>query len=165
MSSSLRGKGLFPQIPAPRDLAGVMSTGPKSSPSRQVWRVRHIYLCSLSAGSLLVWSFLAFSILMINERATTSSYFHTTTTMKFTVLLAAFAASALGGTIYMAGDSTMATGGWHGLRYCRYALYAEPKSDLGQLQDADPSGWGEYVATYTTSTVSSQAVAGRSARS
>ena len=65
---------------------------------------------------------------MINERATTSSYFHTITTMKFTVLLAAFAASALGGTIYMAGDSTMATGGWHGLRYCRYALYAESKA-------------------------------------
>ncbi|KAJ5297238.1 uncharacterized protein N7443_008131 [Penicillium atrosanguineum] len=63
--------------------------------------------------------------------------------MKFTVLLAALVPSALGTTIYMAGDSTMAKGG----------------------TGSGTAGWGEYVAPYTTSTVSNQAVAGRSARS
>ncbi|PYH98054.1 putative rhamnogalacturonan acetylesterase, partial [Aspergillus ellipticus CBS 707.79] len=53
--------------------------------------------------------------------------------------------SALATTVYLAGDSTMATGGG----------------------GSGTNGWGDYISSYLTSgtTVSNQAVAGRSARS
>ncbi|KAJ5965267.1 hypothetical protein N7481_011981 [Penicillium waksmanii] len=63
--------------------------------------------------------------------------------MKSALLLSAIIPSALGTTIYLAGDSTMATGG----------------------TGSGTAGWGQYVSPYTTVTVSNQAVAGRSARS
>ncbi|CAG8267219.1 unnamed protein product [Penicillium salamii] len=63
--------------------------------------------------------------------------------MKSAVLLSALFPSALGATIYMAGDSTMAkNGGGSGTQ-----------------------GWGEYVSPYTSLTVSNKAIGGRSARS
>ncbi|CAK40153.1 CAZyme family CE12 [Aspergillus niger] len=59
----------------------------------------------------------------------------------------AFLPTSLATTIYLAGDSTMATGGG----------------------GSDTAGWGDYVAQYLSNssgiTVSNQAVAGRSARS
>ncbi|KAE8342638.1 hypothetical protein BDV24DRAFT_162169 [Aspergillus arachidicola] len=63
--------------------------------------------------------------------------------MKTAALLSALIPSALGATLYLAGDSTMAAGGG------------------GQ----GTNGWGEYVTPYTTLTVSNHAHAGRSARS
>ncbi|KAF4770089.1 hypothetical protein N7455_009341 [Penicillium solitum] len=63
--------------------------------------------------------------------------------MKSAILLSALVPSALGTTIYLAGDSTMAKGG----------------------TGSSTAGWGEYVTPYTSLTVSNQAVAGRSARS
>ncbi|KAJ5692761.1 hypothetical protein N7462_002184 [Penicillium macrosclerotiorum] len=63
--------------------------------------------------------------------------------MRSTVLLSTLIPSALGTTIYLAGDSTMAKGG----------------------TGSGTAGWGEYVAPYTPADVSNQAVAGRSARS
>ncbi|KAJ6072199.1 hypothetical protein N7499_010213 [Penicillium canescens] len=63
--------------------------------------------------------------------------------MKTAALLSALVPSALGTTIYLAGDSTMAKGG----------------------TGSGTAGWGEYVKPYTSLTVANQAVAGRSARS
>ncbi|CAI7655057.1 unnamed protein product [Penicillium bialowiezense] len=63
--------------------------------------------------------------------------------MKTAVLLSALVPSALGATIYLAGDSTMANNGG----------------------GSGTQGWGQYVSPYTSLTVSNKAVAGRSARS
>ncbi|KAJ5288912.1 CAZyme family CE12 [Penicillium angulare] len=54
-----------------------------------------------------------------------------------------FASTALASTIYLAGDSTMASGGG----------------------GTGTNGWGQYVSPYTTWSISNQAIAGRSARS
>ncbi|KAJ6181347.1 hypothetical protein N7519_011808 [Penicillium mononematosum] len=59
--------------------------------------------------------------------------------MKSAILLSLIP-SALGATLYLAGDSTMAKG-------------------------SSTTGWGEYVAPYTSLTVSNKAIGGRSARS
>ncbi|KAJ5639116.1 Rhamnogalacturonan acetylesterase RgaE [Penicillium longicatenatum] len=63
--------------------------------------------------------------------------------MKTATLFSVLIPSVLGSTIYFAGDSTMAKGGG----------------------GTSTNGWAEYVSTFTTSTISNQAIAGRSARS
>ncbi|KAJ5549475.1 CAZyme family CE12 [Penicillium frequentans] len=63
--------------------------------------------------------------------------------MKTATLFSVLIPSAIGSTIYFAGDSTMAKGGG----------------------GTGTNGWAEYVSTYTTWTISNQAIAGRSARS
>ncbi|KAJ6014779.1 CAZyme family CE12 [Penicillium herquei] len=63
--------------------------------------------------------------------------------MKAVSYISLFVPAVLGGTIYLAGDSTMAVGG----------------GGSGTM------GWGQFVSQYTTWTVSNQAIAGRSARS
>jgi rhamnogalacturonan acetylesterase len=78
--------------------------------------------------------------------------------MKTTAIISALIPSALGATIYLAGDSTMATGGGGSSTAGMFS------PALHRIILTHP-GWGEYVTPYTSLTVSNKAIAGRSARS
>ncbi|KAL9624076.1 MAG: hypothetical protein Q9160_001598 [Pyrenula sp. 1 TL-2023] len=74
------------------------------------------------------------------------------------ITLLSAASAAVAQTVYLAGDSTMATGGTGGATQDPFPL-------LISLIDIYDTGWGYYLSNYLSLPVVNNAVAGRSARS